>query len=708
MAVLSKVGCNAGTCHGNQNGKGGFKLSLRGEDPAADFAALTHGLAGRRVNPLAPAESLILLKPTMSLAHQGGRRFTRDSVEYQTMFAWIAAGAGDDPTASELVELEVAPGEQVLYEPQSEIRLSVTAKFAGGARRDVTRMAVYEPSQPIVTISPDGVATRNRFGETTVLVRYLNRQAAVRLTFVPNRANFVWTRPAAFNRFDGPVLEKLHVLRVLPTDVCDDPTFVRRVFIDLIGLLPTADEARSFVADSQPDKRGRMVDRLLARREFADHWAMKWADLLRVEEKQLDRTGVRVFHDWIRDNIARGRPLDEFAGEILSARGSTYKTAPANFWRALRDPLSRGEAVAQVFLGTRLQCAKCHNHPFERWTQEEYFQWAALFARIDYKIIKNERRDDLDKHEFNGEQIVLYSDKGEVPLPTRGGDPAKPKFLGESAAPGPGVNGQDRLTPLARWLTRPEHPQFARVQANRIWGQLLGRGLVDPIDDFRANNPPSHPDLLKMLAAELVQSRFDLRHIIRNVVGSRTYQLSAGDGESQAADYAAAIVARHTAEQLLDAIYHVTGGSPEFAEYPPGIRAGQLPGVRAYTTRRRGTRPTSDDRFLTTFGKPERLLVCDCERSNGTTLAQTFSLVGGPVIERALSKTNPRLAAWANPSLNPERVIDDLYWTALTRPPTADELARCVDLLRNEPNRAAALQDIAWAVVNSKEFLFRH
>jgi hypothetical protein len=708
MAVLSKAGCNAGTCHGNQNGKGGFKLSLRGEDPAADFAALTHGLASRRVNPLAPAQSLILLKPTLSLAHQGGRRFAPDSIEYRTIVNWIAAGAADDPTASELIELNVAPSAQVLYEPQTEVRLSVSARFADGTRRDVTRMAVYEPSHPIVTLSPDGVATGTRFGETTVLVRYLNRQTAVRLTFVPARDDFVWTRPSAFNRFDGPVLDKLHVLRVLPADVCDDSTFVRRVFLDLIGLLPTADEARSFVTDLEPDKRGRAVDRLLARREFAEHWAMKWADLLRVEEKQLDRTGVTVFHEWIRDNIARGRPLDQFAGDILSARGSTYKSAPANFWRALRDPLSRGEAVAQVFLGTRLQCAKCHNHPFERWTQEEYYRWAALFARIDYKIIKNERRDDLDKHEFNGEQIVLYSDKGEVPMPSRGGDPAKPKFLGESDTAQPAADGQDRLSPLARWLTHPEHPQFARVQANRIWGQLLGRGLVDPIDDFRANNPPSHPELLEMLSAELVRSRFDLRHLVRNIVESRTYQLSAPAKEPLAGDFAAAIVTRLTAEQLLDAIYQVTGGAPEFAGYPSGLRAGQLPGVRAYTTRRRGQRPTSDDRFLMSFGKPERLLVCDCERSNGTTLAQAFSLVGGPVIERALAKANARLAAWASPAASPEQVIDDLYWTALTRPPTAEEQARCVELLRNEPDRAAALQDIVWAVVNSKEFVFRH
>jgi hypothetical protein len=706
MAVLSKAGCNAGACHGNQNGKGGFKLSLRGEDPAFDFAALTHGVAGRRIDRLKPADSLILLKPTQTIAHEGGRRFTRDSAEYRTIANWIASGAADDPAASPVVRLDVTPHEKVLYEPESKLRLAVTATFADGKSRDVTRATVYEPSHPIVAIAADGELTRQQFGETTVLVRYLDRQSAVRLTFVPKRDGFVWANVPAFNPYDVPVLEKLRTIRVQPAGVCDDATFVRRVFLDLLGVLPTADEARTFVAGTEPDKRARLIDRLLARPEFAEHWALKWSDLLRVEEKQLDRTGVQTFHNWIRQSIARGLPLDRFTREILSSRGSTYKVAPANFWRALRDPLARGEAVAQVFLGTRLQCAKCHNHPFERWTQNEYYGWAALFARIDYKIIKNERRDDLDKHEFNGEQIVLYSDKGEVPLPMRGGGPAKPKFLGDLDAPGPAKDGQDRLTPLAHWLTQSDHPQFARVHANRIWGQLLGRGLVDPIDDFRANNPPSHPELLERLTTELVESRFDLAHLVRGIVGSRTYQLSAAPTEAKPADLAGAIVSRLPAEQLLDAVYRVTGGAPQFTGYPAGMRAGQLPGVRAYG--RRAGRPTADDRFLTTFGKPQRLLVCDCERSNTTTLAQTFSLVSGPVIERALATGNARLVAWAKSSASPEAIIDEVYWTALTRPPTPEEREKCVEFMRNEPDRLLALQDIVWAVMNSKEFVFRH
>ncbi len=432
------------------------------------------------------------------------------------------AAPGPDPSSPRVDCLDVSPAEQIVFVPQDEVQLRVTARFSDGTVRDVTRMAVYEPSHVGITISVDGLAAAQTAGEFTVGVRYLDQQKPVRLAFLPARPNFRWSEPREHNYVDRHIFAKLQRLRVNPSERCTDEVFVRRASLDALGVLPTAEEARQFVFSNAPEKRTQLIDRLLSRPEFADHWALKWSDVLRNEEKVLDRHGVEVFYRWIRKNVAEGRPLNEFVRELISARGSTYLNAPANFHRANRDPTTRGEAVARVFLGTRLQCAKCHNHPFDRWTQDDYYAWAATFARIDYKIVDNKRLDKLDKNEFVGEQVVLVKEEGEVQNPNTHQDVA-PRFLGEDATL---PEDSDRLNELAAWLASPENTAFARAQVNRVWYHLMGRGLVDPVDDFRDTNPPSHPELLNALAEDLVASGFHLRHLVRVIMLSRTYQLS--------------------------------------------------------------------------------------------------------------------------------------------------------------------------------------
>ncbi|HXT59068.1 MAG TPA: DUF1549 and DUF1553 domain-containing protein, partial [Pirellulales bacterium] len=511
--------------------------------------------------------------------------------------------------------------------------------------------------------------------------------------------------PQAANYVDQHVFAKLRSLRMNPSAPAGDGVFLRRAFLDVIGVLPTADEARAFAADSRPDKRARLIDELLERPEFADWWALKWSDLLRNEEKVLDEKGVQSFQHWIRRGIADGKPLDQFVRELIMARGSTYTSPAANFYRANRDPVTRAEAAAQLFLGVRLQCAKCHNHPFDRWTQGDYYRWAGFFARVQYKIVENRRRDINDGHEFDGEQIVWMADEGEVKDP-RTSEAMEPCFLGE---PAPAIPAdRDRLEELAAWITEPGNPFFARAQANRIWHQLLGRGIVDPIDDFRATNPPSNGPLLDALAADFIARRFDLRHLIRVIMNSRTYQLSAAPNETNEGDeanFSHALVRRLSAEELFDALGQATGVPSHFEGFPAGVRAGQLPGVQAVRFRR-GT-ASRDDQFLVLFGKPRRLLSCECERSGETTLGQAFQLVSGPVVNRLLTRDDNRLGKLLASGKSDAEMIDELYWSALSRAPSVEELQATTAYLEKAAERRAALEDILWGLLNSKEFLLR-
>jgi hypothetical protein len=705
MAVLSKAGCNAGGCHGNKNGKGGLKLSFRGQDPQDDFATFTRDLLGRRVNVLDPDASLMLLKPTGQMPHEGGIRFRRDSREYAILRRWIENRVPPDSASTpSLVGLEVSPSQKVLIEPEDHVRINATAVFSDGSKRDVSSLAVYEQSVEMAGISPDGLVRRQRDGETTVIVRYLHLQQPVRLAFIPARPQFQWSAPSPANYIDRHVQAKLRTLRINPSGPCTDGEFLRRAYLDLLGILPTPEEAQEFVSDPSSDKRARLVDQLLARPEYADHWALKWSDLLKNEERALDRKGVQSFHRWIRQSIADNKPLDDFVRELVSARGSTYSNPAANYYRANRDAVTRGEATAQLFLGVRLQCAQCHNHPFDRWTQDDYYGWADVFSRVDYKVLENRRRDTNDSHEFVGEQIVYEAREGRMKDP-RGDRGVKARLLGEAEA---FKDEQERLDALGEWITSPRNPFFARAQVNRIWYHLMGRGLIDPIDDFRPTNPPSHPELLDALAKDFVDHGYDVRYLIRLIMASQAYGASAEPNETNADDevnYSRAVPRRLSAEQLLDAMYQVTGVPPEFAGYPRGMRAGQIPGVRAVRPRER--KPSMGDMFLVSFGKPPRQSVCECERSTETTLLQTFQLIGGPEITRLIGEPDNRLSRLLKQGGSEESMIDELYWAALSRPLTPEEGEAMARHVREAKDKRKALEDVAWALLNAKEFVLR-
>jgi hypothetical protein len=713
MAVLSKAGCNQGVCHGNQNGKNGFKLSLRGEDPDWDYRALTRDMLGRRVNKDHPAESLFLLKPTAAIPHEGGRRFAVDSPEYQILAKWITAGTPLDPGMTPILKkITASPTEQILYEPDTQVRLRVQAAFSDGVVRDVTRLAVYEPSNPSVEISPCGEVTNpltrsasKGIIETSILVRYLDQRATVQLAFVPPRPGFQWHEIPEFNYIDHYVFSKLRALQMPPSAICSDAVFLRRAYLDMLGILPTPDETRAFNQDQHSDKRARLIDQLLSRSEFADFWALKWSDVLHSEEKTLDRKGVQAFHRWIRDCIAEGKPLNEFARELISAKGSSYSQPATNFYRALRDPQSRAEAFGEVFLGIRLQCAKCHNHPFDQWTQKDYYSLSAFFARIRYKILENNRQDRLDSHEFDGEQIVWEARKGEVEEP-RSHEAMPPRFLGDDT-PTLGSDA-DRLLALADWVARPDNPYFARTQVNRVWYHLLGRGIVEPNDDFRASNPPSNGPLLEALTHDFVAHRFDLRYLIRTIMNSRTYQLSAVPNEWNREDetnFSHALVRPLQAEQLLDALSQVTGVPAKFTSYPLGMRAGEIPGVRPAI--RRDQRPTNSELFLKQFGKPERLLTCECERSDDATLGRAFQLLTGELLNQLLAEKDNRIGRLLAAGKTDREVIEEVYLAALSRSPSAEELKASIAFVAKAKSRRSGLEDFLAGLLNSKEFLLR-
>lgn len=703
IPVLSKVGCSLGTCHGNKYGKGGFKISLRCQDPELDFISLTREDAGRRVNALEPDRSLLLLKATTQVPHEGGLRFKKDSEEYRILRQWIAEGGRDDAaTAPKLQRIEVAPLQRVLTAPRTNVQLTAQAFFADGTARDISSMAVYEPANNLVKVSHDGLVQSEGFGESTVLVRFLDQQVPVRLAFIPARPDFKWSAPRENNYVDKHIFAKLRALRINPSAPATDTVFMRRAYLDLLGIPPTAEKARAFSADKRRDKRARLIDELLQRNEFAEFWALKWADLFRNEEKTIDRKGVQGFHAWIATALRENKPVDEFVREIVAARGSTYLNPPANYYRALRDPVTRAEATAQVFLGVRLQCAQCHNHPFDRWSQDDYYDWASLFARVNYKVLENKRRDNLDKHEFIGEQVVYLTDEGKV-TNARTGKPAAPRFLGSESGL---KKNADPLHELADWITA--NPLFAKSQVNRVWYHLMGRGLVDPIDDFRPTNPASHPELLDQLANDFVAEKFDLRWLIRLIMNSRAYQLSSEPNETNAGDeinYSHVLPRRLTAEQLLDSQHEAMAVPAKFNGYPLGMRAGQLPGVEA--VRLREKRRSSSDTFLTLFGKPMRLLSCECERSSETTMNQAFNLVSGPEINSLLSAPDNRLQKLIDAGKSSEEVLTELYWTALSRAPTAAELRELSTHVSQAESKRKAYEDVGWALLNAKEFVFR-
>jgi len=693
--VLSKAGCNMGACHGNLSGKGGFRVSLRGDDPAFDWLALTRDALGRRINPCAPDDSLMLRKPTGRAPHEGGVRFAADSPEARSIREWIASGAKDDfASAPRLKSLSVFPVSRIAAPGVRDQQLVVTAHFEDGTRRDVTRQAAYDSSNPtLVEVSADGAARASRACEAAIAVRYLDGRAVSRLAFIPEGSSLAWSGPPERNFIDARVFARLKALRIRPSEPSTDPVFLRRAYLDAIGRLPTSDEARSFLADDAPSKRDQLVDALLDRPEFADFWALKWADLLRNEEKAMGRKGVWVFQRWLRDAIAADLPLDEMARRIVAGRGSNWSNPPSSFYRTNRDPTVAAETVAQVFLGLRLQCARCHNHPFDEWKQDDYYGLAAYFGNLERKQPITVRSDKLDKHEINGDEFIYaFGPAGMIDPRTR--ERLSPRPL-RGAPPGAGA---DPLDHLATWLTVGNR-QFTRNMANRVWYHLMGRGIVEPVDDFRDSNPPSNPDLLDELSDRLAAGGMRLRPLVGLVMKSSVYQLGAAPNPSNAEDeanFSRASVRLLPAEVLLDAISQALDVPGGYQGSPRGLRAVQLPGI------------ARDVAFLQTFGKPERLLTCECERSEATTLAQAFQMINGDAVRRKLEDRDNRIGRLTASKADEDRILEELYLAALSREPSSVEQSRAIEHLQRSRDRRAAWEDLAWALLNSKEFLLRH
>jgi Protein of unknown function (DUF1549)/Protein of unknown function (DUF1553) len=669
LAALSKQGCNSGACHGSPSGKGGFRLSLRAFDPVLDKLTLIREDLGRRTNPVDPDSSLLLNKPMMRLPHGGGLKLTKRDPAYAIVRQWIAEGCRPDPdNAPQCVRLEVyPPSGRLLRWPAHEQQLAVLAHFSDGAIRDVTHIACYSSSDPqVAEASAGGLVTAADRGETAVIVRYLQHVESCSLTFVKDIPGYVWSNPPAANYIDEHVYAKLQQLQYLPSGLASDEEFLRRVYLDVIGQLPTIEETRAFLADSRADKRSRLIDKLLDRPEHARFWALKWGDLLRLTGTQVGTSGVFKYHRWLERALEANMPYDQFARELLSSSASTLDQPTANFYRTSTDTQDTVESISQLFLGARLQCAKCHNHPFERWTQDNYFGLAAFFNRVQRK--KSPRGDEL---------LIYLAHSGEVTQP-RTGKQMKPWLPGKGEIDAPATS--DRRQPFIDWLTSKDNHLFARVEANRLWSFVMGRGIVDPPDDFRDSNPPSNAALLDALAKDFIEHNFDRKHLLKQILNSRTYQADfrANDFNKDDAKYFSHYQPRLlAAEQLLDAI---CAPAPDLSKHD----------------------------FLKIFGQPERQSVCSCERTSDSNLGMAIQFFNGPLIYGKLRDENNRFRKLMTARRSHEEIIRELYLAGVCRSPSQKELEASLAHIAAKKDDVLALEDIAWAVLNTNEFLFQH
>jgi hypothetical protein len=691
--ILTRAGCNAGACHGTPSGKNGFRLSLRGYDPALDILTLTREVHARRLDLLEPAASLLLRKATGQVPHEGGQRLALGDEHYTLLLRWIAEGAHDDSaTAAPLERLEVFPPRDILDEPATTRQLRIIAHYRDGSWRDVTRLTRFGVNdESIAAVRPDGLVEKRRAGEAAISAEYLGQMATARLLFRDAAPGFVWHAPPEHNYIDRHVFAKLRLLCLEPAPLCSDSEFLRRVTLDLIGKLPTPDEVRRFLADRDAGKRQRAIDNLLQRPEFADWWALKWADRLGCNQRFVGKIGAHLYHEWIRQAMLANMPEDELACVIVTGRGGNYSHPPAGFYRRLRDPQVRAEEVAQLFLGVRIGCARCHNHPGERWTQDDYYGLAAFFARVRY------RNGPFFIQIYDKEETVYEARQGEVVHP-RTRQTVAPRFLGGAIA----VLGphEDRREALARWLTQPDNPFFARNAVNRIWYHLFGQGIVEPVDDFRGTNPSCNDELLDGLAEDFIRHGFDRKYLIRTIVSSRTYQLGATPTAGDAEDlryFSHARVRLLQAEQLLDAIGAAAGAAVKFPTFPLGTSAAALPDGEYKNP------------FLEAFGRPARAMVCECERDTDTNLGQALHLVGGRTVHSLLHDPAGRAARLRASGLPDEKVIEELFLASLSRYPSAQERDLLTGKLRKAgSDRRRIVEDILWALVNHKEFLFQH
>ena len=668
--IFMKHGCNNGSCHGAARGKDGFMLSLFGYDPAGDYYRLTRQLVGRRVDLAVPEQSLLLEKSTGDVDHTGGQLFTSDSDDYRALLRWLQAGAPDDTgDTPEPVGIELLPSKVVFNAKDATQRTVVMAKYSDGSVRDVTRLALFlSNNEAVASIGKDGVAKGNGRGGAFVFARFNKFTVGSEVLVLPTDDNFKWPDPPTNNEIDSLVFDKLKKLQLAPSELCSDETFLRRAYLDLIGLPPTREDYDRFVADTATDKRAKLIDALLEREEFIDMWAMKWGEMLRIRSANnqpqygRDAKAMWSYAAWVHDQMATNRPLNEFVAELVVGSGSNFKSAPANLYTATErlTPQKTAEDFAQIFLGTRIQCAQCHNHPFDRWTMDDYYGFASFFAGLNMK------------RGIEGREVIVFNNNNAntVDHPVDGRK-MKPKFLGGDV---PDIEGQDPRHSLAKWLTSPDNAAFSQTMANVIWSHFFGRGIVEPVDDVRISNPPANKELLEHIGRKLAEYGFDKKKLIRDICNSRTYQLSPASNTSNELDeayFSHSYVRRLRAEVLLDTITRVTGTEDRFPQSPTGTRAVQLYAGNL------------SNYFLTTFGRAPRESACSCEVNREANLSQALHLVNGDTItlKVANSRLIPSLLAAKQP---PEKILEDLYILALSRKPTADEVAKLTELINQE------------------------
>src|SRR5262245_6844244 len=693
--ILNKAGCAMAACHASQHGKGGFKLSVFGSEPDKDRVAMVRDAISRRADFVEPEKSLLLIKPTMQMAHGGGKRLEKGSIEYQIMLAWLKTGApGPGKGDAEVVKLTVTPPERIGRTGMTQ-QLRVLADYSDGKQRDVTAWARFDSlDEGVVTVTSSGYVAAIGKGQAPVMVRF-EGQAAIAMFVVPNAETIELVDWKSNNFIDELAVKKFRELGIEPSPLCDDATFIRRAYLDAIGTLPKVQETRDFLASTEPDKRSRLVDRLLGltgdstqdtyNDAYAAWWSLKWSDLLRNNSADLGEQGMWAMHNWIRESLRTNKPFDKFVRELITARGSIYTTGPANYYRVHKDASMLAEATAQLFLGVRIECAKCHHHPFEKYSQDDYYGLAAFFARTG---TKNSEEFGL----FGREQVVMVRDTGDVRNP-RTNQVLKPKPLDAPAVEHP----HDRRVPLADWLTAKENVYFARSVVNRYVGYLLGRGLVEPVDDLRSTNPATNPPLLDALAAHFTETGYDLKQLIRTIMVSRLYQLDSQPTPDNASDtkfYSHFHVKRLPAEALLDAIDRVTGIPTKHRNLPLGTRAIELPDAEY------------PDYFLNTFAKPRRVSVCECERAPDPSLVQALHTLNGDILALKIRDAKSRVSRLVAEKKEHDEVVDELYLAALSRWPTDDERRASHELLADSASPADFYQDLLWALVNSKQFLF--
>lgn len=689
MPVFLRAGCNAGGCHGSSRGKDGFQLSLFGYDPAGDYFRLTRELATRRISRAIPGDSLLLEKSIAAVPHTGGKRFERDSQYYETLHEWIAAGAKSDfEEAPEVTSLKLYPPEATLKLGDKQQFVAV-ATYSDGTERDVTDLALFHSNDTSVA-SPDatGVCTAGSRGEAFVMARFDTHTVGSPVLTLPEDAKYEPVKEKPANYIDELVNAKLTTLRIPPSGQTSDREFLRRVTIDLAGRLPTVDELETFLADESPNKRSVKIDELIETPEFRDVWTLYWANLLMVrsENNRVDYKAMQLYYEWIAEQLAANRPLDEFVHEILTASGPTFTHPQANFYQIEPMAQKTAENVAQAFLGIRVQCAQCHNHPFDRWTMDDYYGFSAFFSQVGRKPGEDYR-----------EIIVFNRGFGETKHPVDG-QPRMPKTLGGEAFDKEKAGRTDRRELVADWVVSPENPYFAPSMANRVWAHFFGVGIVEPVDDIRISNPPSNQALFDALGEKLVEYDYDFRRLVRDICNSNAYQRSSKTTDQNAHDsrnFAYARTRRIPAEVLLDCVSQATDSLEKLPGLPLGARATQVADGPA------------NHYFLKTFGRANRDTVCACEARAEPTLSQALHLINGNTISGKLNqgKLVPRLL---EEEKTPEEITRHLYQRCFSREPTEEELAELANFYGDKKKPQQELQDTFWAILNSREFLFNH